>query len=386
MPASLVDTITGVEIWSGPLEHGEKVLLFLNGNNPAPTAVSFDMAALGYPSNVSEVTCRDVWLHQPCTSGGSISTSNTIVVTVAVHGVVMMRLTPKTEHAQRMTVRHHITADEAVAAAQHAAADAATYHTALHHHEAQPPPPPPQLKESKNEHDYHLDARYGLIEALEFPADAPMGWPMRGYDATHSGRSPFKGPAGCPTIKWSQSFGEGNRSYVWTESSPAVDASGRVFVGSGAQMWALNISNGDVLWNVSAADPEAEDASEFFSSPALAGGLVLAGAGSGTMKALHAETGALAWSFAVGDAVKGMNGGTGKAPITGSVVLSTSGKLAFVGAWDGCLYAFDPATGKISWKFQAIDADTNTNAQIRATPALSKDSVRKKRPFCDAIC
>ena len=135
------------------------------------------------------------------------------------------------------------------------------------------------------------------------------------------------------------------------------------------------MTNGSLIWSVDAADPEAKDDSEFFASPAIVSGaggdLVLVGAGSGTMKALKAETGEVAWSFQVGPAVKGTSGGTGKAPITGSVVVG--GKLAFVGAWDGCLYALEPSSGKISWKFQAMDADTGTHAQIRATPALSKD-------------
>lgn len=34
------------------------------------------------------------------------------------------------------------------------------------------------------------------------------------------------------------------------------------------------------------------------------------------------------------------------------------------------MYAFNSTTGKISWKFQAIDADSGTNAQVRA---VSKD-------------
>ena len=135
------------------------------------------------------------------------------------------------------------------------------------------------------------------------------------------------------------------------------------------------MTNGSLIWSVDAADPEAKDDSEFFASPAIVSGaggdLVLVGAGSGTMKALKAETGEVAWSFQAGPAVKGTSGGTGKAPITGSVVVGS--KLAFVGAWDGCLYALEPSSGKISWKFQAMDADTGTHAQIRATPALSKD-------------
>ena len=74
-----------------------------------------------------------------------------------------------------------------------------------------------------------------------------------------------------------------------------------------------------------------------------------------------------------GPVVVGTNGGTGRAPITGSVVVNQGNAMAFVGAWDGVMYAFVPTTGKIVWKYLATDADTNTSAQIRATPALSPD-------------
>ena len=73
----------------------------------------------------------------------------------------------------------------------------------------------------------------------------------------------------------------------------------------------------------------------------------------------------------MGDVVLGTAGGTGKAPITGSVVVYDS--VAYFGAWDGILYAVDAATGNVKWKYQAIDQDTQTAAQIRATPAVSPD-------------
>jgi outer membrane protein assembly factor BamB len=44
--------------------------------------------------------------------------------------------------------------------------------------------------------------------------------------------------------------------------------------------------------------------------------------------------------------------------------------VAYFGAWDGIMYAVDPSTGDIKWKYQAVDNDTNTAAQIRATPAV----------------
>ena len=45
--------------------------------------------------------------------------------------------------------------------------------------------------------------------AVELSAE--VGWPMRGYDSTHSGRAPFNGPSSCPTVKWTQALGQGKR-------------------------------------------------------------------------------------------------------------------------------------------------------------------------------
>ena len=81
-----------------------------------------------------------------------------------------------------------------------------------------------------------------------------MGWPMRGYDNAHSGRSPFTGPVSCPELRWQQRFGTGNKTFLWTESSPAVDSSGRVFVGSGTKLWALELATGSVIWQYDVAD------------------------------------------------------------------------------------------------------------------------------------
>ena len=52
----------------------------------------------------------------------------------------------------------------------------------------------------------------------------------------------------CPKPVWTQSFGLSNRSFTWTESSAAVDADGRVFVGSGSSLWAVNLTDGQVYY------------------------------------------------------------------------------------------------------------------------------------------
>jgi outer membrane protein assembly factor BamB len=169
---------------------------------------------------------------------------------------------------------------------------------------------------------------------------------------------------------WTQSFGLDNRSYMWTESSPTVDPAGRVYVGSKSSLWAVNLTTGRVLWQYDTQlNPSIH--SEFFATPAVSGNLVLAGTGAGTMYGFAGATGQVVWQFETADVVRGTDGGTGKAPITGSVVL---GEIeAYVGGWDGRVYAFDPSTGAVRWRYQATDADSHTAAQIRATPALSPD-------------
>lgn len=202
------------------------------------------------------------------------------------------------------------------------------------------------------------------------------------------GQTPYKSPGGggCPSLKWSQDLGFGPKNWWFSESSPAVDPEGRAFVGSSGsrsgvgQMYALSIENGTVLWTFSPSGGPTLS-TEFFASPAIYVDprgeaaahptLVLAGAGSGTFFALDAADGAVVWSFRTGNVTVGARGGTGNAPITSSAVLKHG--VGYVGGWDGVVYAFNPATGEIHWKFQAIDEDTNTSAQIRATPALSHD-------------
>jgi outer membrane protein assembly factor BamB len=142
------------------------------------------------------------------------------------------------------------------------------------------------------------------------------------------------------------------------------------------------MSDGATIWKFDTAANTSQQ-SEFFSTPAIAPAssgddLVIAGTGAGTVYAFSVADGSLVWSFETGSVVKGMNGGTGRAPVTGSVVLAPHSGQAkpetgYVGAWDGCVYAFDTMSGKHKWKYQAMDKDSGTKAQVRATPAVSVD-------------
>ena len=215
MPATMVDTVDGVEVWSGPLEHGGKALLFLNGGSGSsppvgpPKTVSFDVSQL---NNTDEMTCRDIWLHGPCAAGATLPTKGNITVQIEQHGVVFMRLTPKTDAvAQSMAARHQLSAEAAVAAAEFAAADAATYHAALHRHDRElVTGPEPELEPEPTIAEPVDGAPASDVDgAAELSAE--VGWPMRGYDSTHSGRAPFQGPSSCPTVKWTQALGQGKR-------------------------------------------------------------------------------------------------------------------------------------------------------------------------------
>ena len=421
MPASRIAfSGASVEVWAGPLEAGGKVLLFLNGGPTAQNAVQFPLSLLGGFGNdaeadgqlVTKVSCRDVWLHAACSGAGTLSLAGNITVDVPVHGVRMLRLTPITHSglAQARAAEYEISAKDAVAAAEFAAAQASKFRTAL-------APPKYAQRRSSRHTQHHQPHTVPMPSPIPVPStvnhivdddddDAALSHPavkstgagstttsavsvaMRGVDSSHTGRSPYRGPSTCPTVvQWTNNMGHNNRTGRGiTESSVAVHPSGRAFVGSGSSLWAVSMSDGTTIWKFDTALNTSQQ-SEFFSTPAIASGassgdddddLVIAGTGAGTVYAFSVADGSILWSFETGRVVSGMDGGTGRAPVTGSVVLSTrtdksKPQTGYVGAWDGYVYAFDTVSGKIKWKFQAMDADSGTKAQVRATPAVSAD-------------
>jgi hypothetical protein len=408
MPASRVAFAgANVEVWAGPLEAGGKVLLFLNGGSTAQNNVQFPLSLLGdfdappeeQVSEVTEVSCRDVWLHAACTSGATLRLAGNITVEVPVHGVRMLRLTPITQGGlpQAVAAKYEVTVEDAVSAAQFAAEQASKFRAAL--------APPKHAKRRSGRTYYHQPNSASVPRSV--PVSSPDtndiepshlsrprmtngagltsiggGVAMRGLDSSHTGRSPYKGPSTCPTtVKWTNAFGHNNRTWrgVSTESSVAVHKSGRAFVGSGSSLWAVSMSDGATIWKFDTAVNTSQP-SEFFSTPALVtrssgNDLVIAGTGAGTVYAFSVSNGSIAWTFETGRVVIGMDGGTGRAPVTGSVVLANHSEpqTGYVGAWDGCVYAFDTASGKHIWKYQAMDVDSGTKAQVRATPAMSAD-------------
>lgn len=103
-----------------------------------------------------------------------------------------------------------------------------------------------------------------------------------------------------------------------SKSSPAV-AGGRVFVGAGHEVLAVEAATGRELWRE-------RTRGKVDSSPLVVGQTVYVGSDDRTLYAFAAATGARLWSFSTGGKISG-------AP-------SAYGDLLFVGSNDGYLYAF----------------------------------------------
>lgn len=182
---------------------------------------------------------------------------------------------------------------------------------------------------------------------------------------------------------------------VFLHSSPAV-AGGTVYVGSGANAYALDAATGVPRWiaplgdgSVGASSPavggdlvffgisnangpgtlHALDArtgtakwtyaagSDMTSSPVLAQGTVFVGTGegqSGTVHALDAETGSVRWRFAA------------DAPVISSPAVA--GGVVIVGSDNGTVYALDAATGSMRWRY-------GTGSPVQSAPAVFGDQV-----------
>jgi eukaryotic-like serine/threonine-protein kinase len=112
-------------------------------------------------------------------------------------------------------------------------------------------------------------------------------------------------------------------------SSPNVDG-GKVFVGGlDHNVYALDASDGHILWSVLTGD-------EVDSSPAVYRGVVYVGSYDHQVYALDEQTGNVIWTASTGDLVY-------------SSPAVAEGRV-YVGSHDNYVYAFDAATGALKWK------------------------------------
>jgi outer membrane protein assembly factor BamB len=137
------------------------------------------------------------------------------------------------------------------------------------------------------------------------------------------------------------------------ESSPAV-ANGIVYIGSDdGNLYALNASNGDKIWNYTTSFQQTYlTGNQVTSSPAVSQGIVYVGSVGGNIYAFNATTGDKIWSYYTGPSVNYGGGywhGVQASPAVANGVV-------YVGSVDGNMYALDASTGKQIWaeKFFSI--------------------------------
>jgi eukaryotic-like serine/threonine-protein kinase len=178
-------------------------------------------------------------------------------------------------------------------------------------------------------------------------ASPGLNWTQFRGGARHTGANPFETTLGAGNVaglgaKW-QFQVDPNLA-----SSPVV-ANGVVYFGTQADrsLYALSEDTGALLW-------KARTGGFVDGTPAVAGNLVLVGAGDGKLYAFRTSDGSLAWSATIG-----------------SEILSSpavSAGVVYVGSDDGAVYAFRAASGTMLWR--AVLGGT-----IDASPTVAYGSV-----------
>ncbi|MDD2889901.1 MAG: PQQ-binding-like beta-propeller repeat protein [bacterium] len=201
-------------------------------------------------------------------------------------------------------------------------------------------------------------------------------WPMFHHDLQHTGRSPYKGPT-TPNIRWSYITGYpvyyssptigtdgtlyvgGNSTYKlyainsdgslkWSyptgsvNSSPAIDSSGTIYVGSGDyKFYAIN-PDGSLKWSYSTIFG--------IFSPAISCDGTVYMASYYTFYALNLD-GSLKWSFT-----------TPGYQIESCPAIGTDGTIYLSAGIDGKIYTLDP-NGSLKWSF-TLDGNNVTDPSI----------------------
>ncbi|HKG94730.1 MAG TPA: PQQ-binding-like beta-propeller repeat protein [Gemmatimonadaceae bacterium] len=177
---------------------------------------------------------------------------------------------------------------------------------------------------------------------------APTAGMFRG-DPRHTGRYPGEGPRAFGGLLWRAQTGGPVRS------SPTV-AGDAVYVGSGdGRLYALDRLTGEERWRYDAGSAVA-------SSAAVAGDAVFLTATDGSVHAVDRRTGRARWRVATGADAALPWGREGFDYYGSSPVVA--GGLVVAGSGDGSLYALDAATGRRRWRFR-------TGGRVRSSPAVA---------------
>jgi outer membrane protein assembly factor BamB len=142
--------------------------------------------------------------------------------------------------------------------------------------------------------------------------------------------------------KWSRPMGS-------VYSSPAIDASGIVYVGSAdANVYALDARTGTVLWKYTTG-------ASIVTSPAISvNGTVYVSSGDGKIYALDGRSGSLLWHYQT-------NGAIASSPAV------SADSIVYVGSDDANIYALDGKTGALVWNYA-------TGGRVQSSPCLGSDN------------
>ena len=165
-----------------------------------------------------------------------------------------------------------------------------------------------------------------LLASLAACASHQTTWFKFHHDVLQTGASPFSTASNTGALKWKFATGGAVRS------SPAIDADGTLYVGSGdGKLYALR-ADGTEKWTFATGGP-------VDSSPAIdADGTVYVGSADGALYAVNPD-GTLKWKNPLG-------GGA----LYGSPGIAAGGGTIYIGSSNGYFYAVDSA-GTLLWKF-----------------------------------
>jgi len=237
----------------------------------------------------------------------------------------------------------------------------------------------------------------GYLYAVGPPPPSSPIWPMFRHNSFHTGKSPNMGPT-TSNLKWSVDTGPFSVNPAGLFSSPAIDASGTVYIGGNSLR--AYYPDGTLKWEFNS------ESSPFMSSPAIGNnGIIYAAELVGRLYALDPTTGReitrcgitnLIYSSPVigpdgiiyfGSTNVGSISGkvhainpepkpmpeiwtsTTIGPVSSSPAIGLDGSI-YVGSTDGVFYAFNSPDGSLKWKYPS--SGVSTLGAIKSSPAVDR--------------
>ena len=327
-----------VSTWAGPLKGGAWVLMLLNTGAVNATLASLDLGTVLNATRGTVLQCRDLLRRVDC--GQFEVGRDNFTTPVPSHGSVVVRLWPASggdlDGGWRPTLFPTVWWSGSGA-------------------------PQEQEQQQQQQQPYAEQRTAATSHTTPPPPAPPSAWPMRGFDARHSGASPLAGPTTCAPL-WSLHNNTDHGGAFGAECTPALSASGYVLAPlnsgpTGPTLFALNGDTGAIVWQLK------------LNGTVWATPLVCAapGGGGGELAIIGSQQGGVvAVSVASGTPLWTALSGALNSVIFSSVTTLDAGDPAaslWVGSWDNHLYELDRGTGSV---LSALPLGT----EVRSTPAL----------------